>query len=78
MDVASWLQNLGPERYEAAFHENDVSAEVLCDLSAEEDLGGLGVATIGPPAAVTSRTAKRGVQHWDGRCRSMRTRLRVA
>ena len=46
VDVASWLRNLGLERYEAAFRENDVSAEVLCDLTAE-DLEGLGVATIG-------------------------------
>jgi class 3 adenylate cyclase/tetratricopeptide (TPR) repeat protein len=46
MDVADWLRALGLERYEAAFRENDVSAEVLCDLTAE-DLEGLGVATIG-------------------------------
>ncbi len=42
----SWLRDLGLERYEAAFRENDVSAEVLRDLTAE-DLEGLGVATIG-------------------------------
>ena len=30
MDVADWLRALGLERYEAAFRENDVSAEVLC------------------------------------------------
>ncbi len=46
MDVADWLRALGLERYEAAFRENDVSAEVLCHLTAE-DLEGLGVATIG-------------------------------
>ncbi len=46
MNVADWLRVLGFERYEAAFRENDVSAEVLCDLTAE-DLEGLGVATIG-------------------------------
>jgi class 3 adenylate cyclase len=46
MDVADWLRALGLERYEAAFRENDVSAEVLCHLTAE-DLAGLGVATIG-------------------------------
>jgi hypothetical protein len=33
MDVASWLRNLGLERYEAAFRENDVDSEVLCNLS---------------------------------------------
>ena len=46
MHVADWLRALGLERYEAAFRENDVSAEVLCHLTAE-DLVGLGVATIG-------------------------------
>ncbi len=46
MDVASWLRNLGLERYEAAFRENDVGAEDLCHLTAE-DLEGLGVAAIG-------------------------------
>ena len=42
----SWLRDLGLERYEAAFRENDVGAEVLCHLTAE-DLEGLGVAAIG-------------------------------
>ena len=46
MDVASWLRNLGLERYEAAFRENDVSAEDLRHLTAE-DLDGLGVSAIG-------------------------------
>ncbi len=46
MDVASWLRNLGLEQYEASFRKNDVSAEVLRDLTAE-DLDGLGVVTIG-------------------------------
>ena len=46
MDVADWLRALGLERYEATFRENDVNAEVLCHLTAE-DLEGLGVATIG-------------------------------
>ena len=46
MDVASWLRDLGLERYEAAFRENDVRAEDLCHLTAE-DLDGLGVAAIG-------------------------------
>src|ERR1700722_3664239 len=40
------MRNLGLERYEATFRENDVSAEVLCHLTAE-DLARLGVVTIG-------------------------------
>ena len=46
MDVASWLRNLGLERYEAAFRENDVRAEALCHLTAE-DLKELGVTGVG-------------------------------
>ena len=46
MDVAAWLQRLGLERYEQAFRENDVDAEVLPELTAE-DLIGLGVISIG-------------------------------
>jgi class 3 adenylate cyclase len=45
MDVAE-LRALGLERYEATFRENDVSAEILRDLTAE-DLEGLGVVSIG-------------------------------
>ena len=46
MDVASWLRNLGLEHYEAAFRENDVSAEVLRHLTAD-DLKELGVTAVG-------------------------------
>ena len=46
MDVASWLRDLGLERYEATFRENDVSAEVLCQLTAE-DLKELGITAFG-------------------------------
>jgi class 3 adenylate cyclase/energy-coupling factor transporter ATP-binding protein EcfA2 len=46
MDVAAWLCGLGLGQYEQAFRENDIDAEVLVDLTAE-DLIGLGVASIG-------------------------------
>jgi class 3 adenylate cyclase len=46
VDVASWLRNLGLEQYEAAFRENDVRAEDLRHLTAE-DLKELGVAAVG-------------------------------
>ena len=36
MDVADWLRALGLERYEAAFRENDVDAEVLPKLTADD------------------------------------------
>ena len=46
MDIARWLRSLGLDRYERAFLENDVTVEVLPDLTVE-DLKHLGVATIG-------------------------------
>ena len=46
MDVATWLQGLGLERYVPAFRDNDVDADVLLRLTAE-DLRELGVASIG-------------------------------
>ena len=46
MDVAAWLRGLGLGQYEQAFRENDIDAEVLADLTAE-DLIGLGVTSIG-------------------------------
>ena len=46
MDVGAWLCGLGLGQYEQAFRENDIDAEVLMDLTAE-DLIGLGVASIG-------------------------------
>ena len=41
MDVADWLRTLGLEQYEAAFHENSVSIDLLPNLTAENlrDLG---------------------------------------
>src|SRR5271167_1378489 len=46
VNIAAWLQRLGLEQYEQAFRENDVDAEVLPELTAE-DLIGLGVTSIG-------------------------------
>jgi hypothetical protein len=36
VDVASWLRTLGLERYVAAFRENEVGAEDLRHLTAED------------------------------------------
>ncbi|MGY3037703.1 putative ATPase/class 3 adenylate cyclase [Bradyrhizobium sp. USDA 4354] len=46
MDIGAWLCGLGLGQYEQAFRANDIDAEVLMDLTAE-DLIGLGVASIG-------------------------------
>jgi len=45
MDVTAWLCGLGLGQYAQAFRENDIDAEVLLRLAAE-DLAGLGVASI--------------------------------
>src|SRR5689334_21439190 len=46
MDVGAWLRGLGLERYEEAFRDNDVDAEVLPELTAD-DLVGLGITSVG-------------------------------
>ena len=46
MDVVDWLRTLGLERYEAAFRQNDVSAELLPSLTAD-DLKDLGITLVG-------------------------------
>ena len=46
MDVAAWLQDLGLERYVPAFRDNDIDAEVLPKLTAE-DLISIGVTSVG-------------------------------
>src|SRR5215831_9584876 len=46
MDVAAWLRDLGLERYASAFRDNDIDAEVLPKLTAE-DLISIGVTSVG-------------------------------
>jgi class 3 adenylate cyclase/predicted ATPase len=46
MDIADWLRRLGLEQYAPAFAVNDIDAEVVPELTAE-DLIGLGITSIG-------------------------------
>jgi predicted ATPase/class 3 adenylate cyclase len=46
MDIGGWLRELGLERYEQAFRDNEIDLRVLPELTAE-DLRELGVAAIG-------------------------------
>jgi class 3 adenylate cyclase/predicted ATPase len=46
MDFSAWLQDLGLERYAAAFAANDVDPDVLAKLTAE-DLIAIGVTSVG-------------------------------
>jgi class 3 adenylate cyclase/predicted ATPase len=60
MDVAVWLQSLGLERYASAFRDNDVDAEVLPELTAD-DLIGLGVTSIGHRRKLLAAIAALGI-----------------
>jgi class 3 adenylate cyclase len=46
MDVSDWLRGLGLERYDSAFRDNDIDADVLSRLTAD-DLDALGVSSVG-------------------------------
>ena len=46
IDIVTWLRQLGLERYEATFRDNEVTADVLRDLT-EADLEKLGL-PLGP------------------------------
>jgi class 3 adenylate cyclase len=46
VDIAAWLRELGLERYEEAFRENEIDAEILPKLTAD-DLKDLGVIAVG-------------------------------
>jgi class 3 adenylate cyclase len=57
MDIANWLSELGLERYEAAFRENDVTASLLPRLTAE-DLKDLGIHSVGHRRRLLDAIAK--------------------
>ena len=46
MDILAWLRELGLERYERAFRENEIAADILPKLTAD-DLKDIGVAIVG-------------------------------
>jgi class 3 adenylate cyclase/predicted ATPase len=46
VDIAAWLRDLGLERYEQAFREHEIDAEILPKLTSD-DLREIGVAAIG-------------------------------
>src|SRR5215212_1115106 len=46
MDIAAWLRDLGLQRYVRAFRDNDIDADVLPMLTAE-DLISIGVTSVG-------------------------------
>ena len=54
MDIAAWLRELGLERYEEAFRENEIDAEILPKLTAD-DLKDLA----SPPSGTGASSSKR-------------------
>src|SRR5215471_2225112 len=46
MDITAWLRDLGLERYEQAFRDNEINESVLLKLTTE-DLKELGVSAVG-------------------------------
>jgi class 3 adenylate cyclase/tetratricopeptide (TPR) repeat protein len=60
MDVAAWLQDLGLERYVPAFRDNDIDAEVLRKLTAE-DLISIGVTSVGHRRKLLDAVASLGM-----------------
>ena len=46
MDILAWLRELGLERYEQAFRENEIAADILPKLTAD-DLKDIGVTIVG-------------------------------
>ena len=60
MDVAAWLQDLGLERYVPAFRDNDIDAEVLRKLTAE-DLISIGVTSVGHRRKLLDAIASLGI-----------------
>src|SRR5499426_3244775 len=60
MDVAAWLRDLGLERYASAFRDNDIEAEVLLKLTAE-DLISIGVTSVGHRRKLLDAIARLGM-----------------
>jgi predicted ATPase/class 3 adenylate cyclase len=46
VDIAAWLRELGLERYNEAFQENEIDAEILPKLTSD-DLKDIGITTVG-------------------------------
>jgi class 3 adenylate cyclase len=61
VDVAAWLRGLGLEQYVMAFRANDIDANVLRRLTAE-DLRDLGVTSIGHRRRLLDAIARLGAE----------------
>jgi SAM domain (Sterile alpha motif) len=62
MDIVGWLRGLGLDRYEQAFRENRIEADVLPSLTVE-DLKDLGVTLVGDRRRLLNAIAALGNKH---------------
>ena len=69
IEITSWLRGVGLEQFATAFLENDIDAEILPELTAD-DLIGLGVTSIGH-----RRKLLAAIGHVAGRARQFPVRL---
>jgi SAM domain (Sterile alpha motif) len=61
VDIAAWLQRLGLEQYERAFRDNDIDAEGLPELTAD-DLISIGVTSVGHRRKLLAAIAALGAE----------------
>ena len=62
MDISAWLRGLNLERYEDAFRENDIDAEVLPAATAD-DLIAIGVTSVGHRRKLLVRNGRSAVRN---------------
>ena len=77
MDIAAWLRELGLERYADAFGANDIDADVLRTLTAD-DLKELGVISLGHRKKLLEAIAALAAVSAPGRRPRQRRRRRRA
>jgi class 3 adenylate cyclase/tetratricopeptide (TPR) repeat protein len=56
VDIRAWLADLGLQRYEQAFRDNDIDPDVLPELTAD-DLSALGITSVGHRRRLLAATA---------------------
>ena len=61
MDITAWLNRLGLQQYEQAFRDNDVDAEVLPELTAD-DLISIGITSVGHRRKLLAAIAALGTE----------------
>jgi SAM domain (Sterile alpha motif) len=66
VDILAWLRELGLERYEQAFRENEIAADILPKLTAD-DLKDIGVTIVGHRGSSWKRSPPWPSPLWRGK-----------